>query len=160
VELPPPGTRACRHRTGRGPGGTCGRKSLDGIDHRCRRPFFSAPTQRHDACLWVAEDAPNDGLGAETGKPVRVRKPHDFSHAEIMTGFHTQGNGKTHGKTAAKSSNFGAFDPHAWEKSHKKSPTCHNTAARSCLVPYGGRRPVTTLTTIPLGRSRPGTPST
>jgi hypothetical protein len=77
-----------------------------------------AAPQGHDACLGVAEDASNDGVGAEAGEAIRVGESRVFSHSEIMTRFRAQRNKKNHGKMAANPSTFVAFDPHTREKSH------------------------------------------
>jgi len=79
--------------------------------------FFSAALQGHEACLGVAKDAPDDGCGAEAGEPVRVRKPHDFSHSEIMPGFPAPGKKKKPGNMAARASIVAQVYPHALEKS-------------------------------------------
>jgi hypothetical protein len=73
--------------------------------------------QGDEACLGVAEDAPDDGCGAEAGEPVRVGQAHDFSHSEIMPSFPAPGKEKNRRKTAARDAIRPADYPHALEKS-------------------------------------------
>src|SRR5262249_26125484 len=115
-----PGRRGCRHTTGRGPAAACCRNGRAGIGRKRHRSVFSTALQGHDACLRITEDAPDGGRGAETGEPVRVRQAHDFSHPEIMPGFHAPEKKKNHGKMAARTSFFARSYPHTWEKSPNK----------------------------------------
>ena len=82
-----PGTPGCRHKRGRAPDGSCGRKRSAATVHTIHRPFFSPAQEPQDPRLRIAEDATDRGLRTETGKPIRIIEPTWFSHPRFMPGF-------------------------------------------------------------------------
>jgi hypothetical protein len=60
-----PGRRGDRRRTGRGPGGSCGRRKSGAIGRRCHTSFFSAMYQPQQTDLEVTAEVPDSS-------PLRV----------------------------------------------------------------------------------------